>query len=74
MLHDAVKRVEPVMYNKEKDACVKYFEKWSEKDQVAFVEHLLGKMCHYQHSHVNAFLKPILQRDFISLLPSTYVA
>ena len=26
-------------------------------------------MCHYQHGTVNAFLKPMLQRDFISLLP-----
>lgn len=26
-------------------------------------------MCHYQHGHINAYLKPMLQRDFISLLP-----
>jgi F-box and WD-40 domain protein 1/11 len=26
-------------------------------------------MCHYQHGQINTFLKPMLQRDFISLLP-----
>lgn len=35
-----------------------------------FVEQLLARMCHYQHGHINAYLKPMLQRDFISLLPS----
>lgn len=30
-------------------------------------------MCHYQHGHINAYLKPMLQRDFISLLPSKYL-
>ncbi|KAF9812399.1 hypothetical protein SFRURICE_005510 [Spodoptera frugiperda] len=37
--------------------------------QVEFVEQLLARMCHYQHGHINAFLKPMLQRDFISMLP-----
>lgn len=37
-----------------------------------FVEQLLSRMCHYQHGHINAYLKPMLQRDFISLLPSKY--
>lgn len=69
VLYDAFRRMEPALFNKEKDICMKYFEKWNETDQVEFVEHLLSKMCHYQHSHVDAFLKPILQRDFVSLLP-----
>ncbi|KAG8235863.1 hypothetical protein J437_LFUL016470 [Ladona fulva] len=56
-------------YASEREACLKLFERWSEKDQVEFVEHLLSRMCHYQHGHVNSFLKPMLQRDFISLLP-----
>merc|ERR1719330_340742 len=34
-----------------------------------FVEELLKCMQHHQHGTVNAFLKPMLQRDFISLLP-----
>lgn len=51
---------------------MKYFEKWSETDQVEFVENLLARMCHYQHGHINLYLKPMLQRDFITLLPSNY--
>lgn len=35
-----------------------------------FVEQLLARMCHYQHGHINSYLKPMLQRDFISMLPS----
>ena len=56
-------------YLTERDACLKYFEKWSEQDQVEFVEYLLSQMCHYQHNNIDTFLKPMLQRDFISLLP-----
>ena len=54
---------------KEKETCLDYFHSWSEQDQIDFVEDLLQGMCHYQHGTVNAFLKPMLQRDFISLLP-----
>ena len=54
---------------KEKETCLEYFHSWSEQDQIDFVEELLQGMCHYQHGTVNAFLKPMLQRDFISLLP-----
>lgn len=57
----------------ERDTCLGYFYKWNESDQVEFVEQLLYRMCHYQHGHINAFLKPMLQRDFISLLPSMYL-
>jgi len=39
--------------------------------QVIFIEHLLARMCHYQHGQINSFLKPMLQRDFISALPGT---
>ncbi|OAD53270.1 F-box/WD repeat-containing protein 1A, partial [Eufriesea mexicana] len=56
-------------YRQEKETCMKLFEKWSESEQVNFVEQLLIRMCHYQHGHINAYLKPMLQRDFISLLP-----
>ena len=59
-------------YRQEKETCMKLFEKWSEPEQVNFVEQLLTRMCHYQHGHINAYLKPMLQRDFISLLPSEY--
>ena len=46
-----------------------YFSSWTEQDQIEFVEELLKSMQHHQHGTVNAFLKPMLQRDFISLLP-----
>lgn len=76
ILYDAVRKKEfssnalTAQYSQERDACMKYFERWSEPEQVHFVEQLLARMCHYQHGHINTFLKPMLQRDFISLLPS----
>lgn len=54
----------------EKSICLDYFRSWASLDQVDFVENLLSHMCHYQHGTVNAFLKPMLQRDFVTLLPS----
>ncbi|XP_069678944.1 F-box/WD repeat-containing protein 1A isoform X4 [Periplaneta americana] len=70
ILYDPARKKEPSpQYVTERETCLKYFEKWSEQDQVEFVEHLLSRMCHYQHGHINSYLKPMLQRDFISLLP-----
>lgn len=57
------------LFYEQRDNCLRTFEKWSEYEQVEFVEYLLSKMCHYQHGHVNAYLKPMLQRDFITALP-----
>jgi F-box and WD-40 domain protein 1/11 len=57
-------------YLSQRDLCLRQFEGWGEQDQIEFVEHLLARMCHYQHGHINTFLKPMLQRDFVSLLPS----
>ena len=37
--------------------------------QVDFVKSLLCGMRHHQHGAVDSFLKPMLQRDFLSLLP-----
>lgn len=70
MLYDPARKKElSATFNAEREACLKCFEKWSETDQVEFVENLLARMCHYQHGHINSYLKPMLQRDFISLLP-----
>ncbi|XP_050716778.1 beta-TrCP-like isoform X1 [Eriocheir sinensis] len=63
------KKESTARYNNEREMCLQCFEKWSEQDQLEFMEHLLSRMCHYQHGHINAFLKPMLQRDFITLLP-----
>lgn len=54
---------------KERESCMQYFGCWSEAEQVHFVKSLLSGMCHYQHGQVDLFLKPMLQRDFISALP-----
>lgn len=71
ILYDPARKKEPSpSFAVEREACLRYFEKWSETDQVEFVENLLARMCHYQHGHINSYLKPMLQRDFISLLPS----
>ena len=56
-------------YEQEKDLCFTYFSGWSQEEQVEFAEQMLGRMTHYQHGQINAFLKPMLQRDFISALP-----
>ena len=60
------------LYMEQRQACVRHFEKWSETQQVEFVEYLLSKMCHYQHGHINTYLKPMLQRDFITALPGKF--
>lgn len=75
IIYDTARKKEPppaTQYLSERELCLKYFEKWSEQDQIEFVENLLSRMCHYQHGHINTYLKPMLQRDFISLLPSEY--
>merc|ERR1719249_483035 len=63
------KREPSQKYLKEREICLDYFSSWTEQDQIEFVEELLKSMQHHQHGTVNAFLKPMLQRDFISLLP-----
>ena len=59
-------------YEQEKEICFKNFDSWSPEDQIDFIEDLLLRMTHYQHGHINTFLKPMLQRDFISALPGKY--
>lgn len=50
-------------------ASLETFARCGEDDQVEFVEKMLSLMTHSQHSRVSATLIPMLQRDFISLLP-----
>lgn len=45
---------------------------WNDDEQVDFVKVLLYKMRHEQHGQIDAFLKPILQRDFIAHLPGQF--
>lgn len=60
-----------VELQKQQEGCVKVFEQWGEEEQVQFITSLLGRMCHHQHGQVNQYLKPMLQRDFITALPGT---
>lgn len=58
----------------EQETCLRLFDKWSANEQTEFVESLLKRMCHFQHGHINNFLKPMLQRDFITSLPTRGLA
>lgn len=53
----------------EQEAFIQRFETWPGQYQVELIEKLLGKMAHHQHSQVDAALQPLLQRDFITILP-----
>lgn len=57
------------MDQSEQEEFIKRFETWSSQNQVDLVEKLLGKMAHHQHSQIDAALQPLLQRDFITILP-----
>merc|ERR1711962_1329340 len=46
-----------------------WFDDFKEEEQTWFVRMLLSRMHHHQHGSINSYLKPILQRDFITLLP-----
>ena len=59
-------------FNEEQETCLQLFDKWSPVEQIEFAENLLRRMCHFQHGHINNFLKPMLQRDFISSLPGKF--
>lgn len=56
-------------YSEQKLMCLKLFNNWSDDEQVNFIENILDCMYHSQHSRVNSYLKPKLQRDFIGILP-----
>ncbi|KAF6025686.1 BTRC [Bugula neritina] len=56
-------------YEKEAEQCINVFVKWEEHQQVDFITQLFSKMCHYQHGLINGYLRPMLQRDFITALP-----
>lgn len=62
--------IAPFKNSIEVDNLVELFGEWSEEQQTELVERLLSKMSHYQHSQINLYIRPMLQRDFITLLPS----
>jgi len=71
-LGDQLSIVLPEHIDEQQRICLEYFEGWSESEQVHFVERLLHRMCHHQHGDVELFLRPMLQRDFISALPGVF--
>ena len=57
----------------ESDMSLAMFERWSQGRQTAFVEQLIQRMSFHQHEHLYSILMPMLQRDFITALPSKYL-
>ena len=60
---------DPQQYARESEESSRLFDQWEEQQQVDHITHLLSKMCHFQHGLINGYLKPMLQRDFITALP-----
>jgi len=60
-------------YPEQFELCGAMFDSWTQSEQVHFIQSLLLRMCHQQHGQVDAFLKPMLQRDFISSLPGSCI-
>ncbi|CAI2344674.1 unnamed protein product [Caenorhabditis sp. 36 PRJEB53466] len=47
--------------------------KWSEHEQLDFMDKIVHRLSHYQLGKVDTFIRPMLQRDFISHLPAHLV-
>lgn len=48
------------------------FDLWNGAHKIGFIQKLLDRIDLFEHSQINIYLEPKLQRDFISLLPSNY--
>ena len=57
-------------HDQDTDMCLRMFESWTQTRQTEFVEQLIDKMSFHQHEHIYSILMPMLQRDFITVLPS----
>lgn len=58
-------------YERDKEACFRMFNSWSGENQMNFIENVLSGLSNAQHGHINTLLKPMLQRDFISIFSET---
>uniref|UniRef100_A0A1I7TTD7 F-box domain-containing protein n=1 Tax=Caenorhabditis tropicalis TaxID=1561998 RepID=A0A1I7TTD7_9PELO len=47
--------------------------KWNEHEQLDFMDKIVHRLSHYQLGRVDTFIRPMLQRDFISMLPAHLV-
>lgn len=59
-------------HDQETDLCLRMFENWTQSRQTEFVEQLIARMSFHQHEHIYSILMPMLQRDFITVLPSEF--
>lgn len=57
-------------YCAERETLLNTFSLWTDSDQIDFVKTIISRMSHHQHGQIDQFLQPILQRDFIALLPT----
>ena len=56
--------------SQESEMCLRMFENWTQLQQTEFVEQIISRMSFHQHEHIYSILMPMLQRDFITVLPS----
>ncbi|UJR30438.1 hypothetical protein I4U23_017971 [Adineta vaga] len=61
-------KISTTVYEKTCEQFVTTFSTWDDREQLIFVENLLKRMHSHQHGQINAFLLPMLQRDFIGQL------
>lgn len=60
-------------HDQETEMCLRMFDTWSLSRQTDFVEQVIARMSFSQHEHLYTTLMPMLQRDFITVLPSECV-
>ena len=59
-------------HDQETEMCLRMFETWTQSRQTDFVEQVIARMSFNQHEHLYTTLLPMLQRDFITVLPSEW--
>lgn len=59
-------------HDQESEMCLRMFESWTQTRQTEFVEQLITRMSFHQHEHLYSILMPMLQRDFITVLPGKW--
>ena len=60
-------------HDQETEMCLRMFETWAQTRQTEFVEQVIARMSFNQHEHLYTILMPMLQRDFIAVLPSKWL-
>ncbi len=60
-------------HDQETEMCLRMFETWAQTRQTEFVEQVIARMSFNQHEHLYTILMPMLQRDFITVLPSKWL-